>query len=90
MIKISVFTKDESSTLLGEFNCCHVTIFDKMKISIMMEISITTGISEQLKLIELLIKNYVLFEVQGETITLIPESNNFQRVNFRFEVQPKQ
>ena len=78
MIKISVFTKDENSILLGEFDCYHIFMSDKM------EISINMSFKEQLKLIELLIKNYVLFKVQGDTITLILESNNFQRVNFRF------
>ena len=83
MIKISVFTKDKSRTLLGEFECYHIVVFGKMEISIMM------NIDEQLKLIKLLIENYVLFKVQGVTITLIPENDNYQRVNFIFESQSK-
>jgi hypothetical protein len=80
-MKITLFTTDSACTNLGEFKCAHISMFDKdMKIKLHFVLN-----EDQLKFIETCIKHYVLIQIQGNDVTLIPESNNYQRVRFRFD-----
>ncbi len=80
-MKITLFTTDVSCADLGEVQASHITMFGKNS-----EITVYFNTSEeQLKFINLLIKNYVLFSCQGKNITLLFEANNHQRVRYRFD-----
>ncbi len=79
MLKITIFTTDESSTQLGIFEVAHITMFDKDMRTAFHFIKA----DEQLSFVTCCIKNYVLIEIQGTTVKLIPESR--QRVNLRFD-----
>lgn len=79
-IKITVFTTDVNCEELGSTIVNHITIFEKNNIGL------TFGNKEILRdFIGLLIDEHVLFEVHGMKLKIIPETNNFQRVRFRFD-----
>jgi len=79
-MQLTLFTTKEECEILIKVQISHMTIFGKNKISLHFGSK-----DEQLKLIECLIKNYVIFECQGNKIDLIPETNNYQRVWYRFD-----
>lgn len=79
-MKITLFTTDANCTELGMFKAAHITIFEKNEMSITF-----VDESEQLSFIQCCIKNYVLIKVQGASVKIVPETNNFQRVRFRFD-----
>ena len=78
-MKITLYTTDEKCTEIGVFESANICMFDEdMRISI-------TFIKEeqQLDFITCCIKHYVLIQVQGNVVTLMPEK--YQRVRFRFD-----
>lgn len=84
-MKITLFTTDTSCQQIISVNILHVTIFGKNKITIHFpRIGIICD-EEQMKFIDACIKHHVLIEVQGGMVSIIPEDNNYQRVNYRFD-----
>ncbi len=80
-MKITIFKTDSSCEQLGEFKSAHITMFDgRMNIKIHF-----FDVGEQLNFVKCCINNYVLIQIQGNDVTLIPENANFQRVRFRFD-----
>ena len=77
---VTLYTTDKSSIELVKCSISHISIFDKNEISLHFLNS-----DEQLKFIKVCIEQYVLFSVQGNVVKLIPETTNFQRVNYRFD-----
>lgn len=79
-MKVTLFTTDSASTQLLQVNVAHITIFGKNEITLHF-----INKEEQLKFISSCIENHVLIQCQGSKVSLIPETSNFQRVNFRFD-----
>lgn len=80
-MKITLFTTSADCTNLGEFKCSHISMFEKdMSIAIHF---ITHN--DTLEFIRACINHFILIKVQGDTVTIIPEPNNYQRVRFRFD-----
>lgn len=79
-MKISLFTTDASCKDIVSVKAAHITMFEKANV----EIHFINN-EEQLKFIEACIKHYVLIQIQGSKVTIMPESDNFQRVRFRFD-----
>ena len=78
-MNITLFTIDESCTELIQVKSAHISMFEK---------DMSTKIhfinrEEQLKLIDTLIAQYVLFKCQGNSIILLQDTQ--QRVGFRFD-----
>ena len=80
MIKVTILTKNKECNELGSFKIVHMTMFDKLELGM-----IFLNTKEMLNAITILQYNYVLFKIQGLTLTIIPEDNNLQRVRFRFD-----
>ena len=79
-MNLSIFTTDESCALLLKEKIYHVTMFEKH------QLQINCSEDTQLLIIAILIKHYVKFMVQGKgNISIITESDNYQRVRFRFD-----
>jgi len=84
-MKVKMFTKDEKCENIISVNVCHMTMFEKHEICLHFN-GMGNMISEdQIKFLEVCIKNHILVEVQGHEVTIIPEPKNFQRVRFRFD-----
>lgn len=81
-MKVTVMTNNEECSDLIKVNCTHVSMFEGCKLQIHF---LTTRDKDMLLLLDVLIKSYVLMQIQGSIITIIPESNNYQRVRFRFD-----
>lgn len=79
-MKVTMYTKDESCASIGTVNVAHVTMFENNILTLHF-----TEPDEQIKFIKVCIRMYVKFECQGNSVKLIPEVNNFQRVRFRFD-----
>ena len=79
-MKVTLFTTDSASIQLLQVTVAHITIFGKNEIALHF-----IDKEEQLKFITTCIEKYVLIQFQGMKVSLIPETNNFQRVNFRFD-----
>lgn len=77
---VTIFTTDSNSIELGKFRVAHVTMFDKHQTVLHF-----IDKEEQSKFMKLCVDKYVLFQVQGTEVTLLPESNNYQRIAFRFD-----
>jgi len=80
MIKVTLYTTDKECTEIGSATFAHISMFKDNNIVLSF---ISTD--EQLKFIALCIKHYVKFECQGQSVCLIRETNNFQRVCYRFD-----
>jgi len=86
MIKVTLFSTDEKCDELGSVEISHMSMFEK---DMRMTLRFLLG-PEQVKFIELCIKHYILIQIQGQHVSIISESHNFQRVRFRFDaVVPK-
>ena len=81
-MKVTLMTNDEQCADLIQFKCTHITMFEGNKLQIHF---LTACEKDMLDFIRICIKYYVLIQIQGATITIIPESNNYQRVRFRFD-----
>lgn len=79
-MKLTIYTTDEQCLDLGQFKIAHMTMFGKGVIELHF-----ISKEEQIRLLQLFIEKYVLFQVQGTKVSIIPESNNYQRVGFRFD-----
>lgn len=79
-MKVTIFKKNEQHTEVVKVRISHITIFNGCNVVLHFINEV-----EELKLIEHFIKEYVLFTVQGMHVTIVPETNNYQRVNFRFD-----
>ncbi len=82
-MKVSLFTTDEKCEDIVEFNVAHVSIFKENKISFHFLKYVEEGDME--KFIKACIKYFVLIEIQGYTVSIIPEPNNYQRIRIRFD-----
>lgn len=80
-MKISLYTTDASFKDIVSVKVAHITMFET-------DTSITFHFvikDEQIAFIRACIDNYVLIQVQGMNVTLIPKVDNYQRVRFRFD-----
>lgn len=80
MIKVTLFTTDDSCKEICDVKIAHVTMFERHEIVLRFIHN-----EEQLKFMDACIRNYVLFSCQGREITLLTESKNYQRVRVRFD-----
>ncbi len=80
-MKVSLYSTDEKCSDLGTVQCAHISMFAKG-----LRIKLTfICVNQQLAFVKLCIKHYILIEIQGHDVTLVPEPNNFQRVRFKFD-----
>lgn len=79
-MKVTLFTTDKTCQDIVDVKIAHMTMFENntMKLTFISD-------EEQSKFILACIKHYVLIQIQGSCVSIIPESNNYQRVRFRFD-----
>lgn len=79
-MKLTLFTNCEACKDIISVECSHISMFEKHRVVINFSKK-----EEQLRLLQVCIENYILIEVQGSKITILPEIGNHQRVRFRFD-----
>jgi hypothetical protein len=81
-MKITIFSIDSQCSDLLVFNCAHVTMFEEHRIKFQFGLQFR---EDQMNFIKTCIENYVLIEIQGDTVIMVPEERNSQRVRVRFD-----
>lgn len=78
MLKLTLFTTDQACKELGEVEIAHMTIFEPNS----MELHCISDES-QLKLMKILIKQYVTFSCTGSKVSV--DMKQYHRIRFRFD-----
>jgi hypothetical protein len=80
-MEITLFTTDAFCTEIIKVKSFHISMFEKNKL----DIHFLSGSDDMINFIKACIENYVLIQIQGSKVSIIPENNNYQRVRFRFD-----
>ena len=79
-MKVTIYDNTKACDILATVEIAHISMFEGHQISMHCHL-----LDERTKLINTLIDSFVLFQCRGNIITIVPESNNLQRVKFRFD-----
>jgi hypothetical protein len=81
-MKVTLYKTNSSMDEITQVECSHITMFENYKLKMQFG---SHRKDDQLKLIKACIEHFVLIEIQGYSVTVIPEKSHTQRVAFRFD-----